>query len=241
MGDLELAKAWLNTARQYLELAKRPCKDVVLRQLVQPWKLTTLQEHETCFQQWNLLQLWIGIISALVMFVMNLIWHMAEDNELAKPPMGTIIVNLLMGMILSVFLAHLAWFGVVQKHGCCCLVLCCCLGQPNLLVTAILCVLFGALAIISVIQALGSVQGALIVVVLIGAVFAVMHGVALIYVGFEAFMMWRMCSSNGAASPGKTVAATTGKQTTTGDVVGAAQTVGEPVADIEAAETKTEA
>merc|ERR1712138_292057 len=107
--------------------------------------------------------------------------------------------------------------------------------------TAVLCVLFGVLSLISVIQALGSVQGALIVVVLIGAVFAVMHAVALIYVGFEAFMMWRMCSSNGAASSGKTVAATTGKQTTTGDVVGAAQTVGEPVADIEAAETKTEA
>jgi len=242
MGDLELAKAWLNTARQYLELAKRPCKDVVLRQLVQPWKLTTLQEHETCFQQWNLLQLWIGIISALVMFVMNLIWHMAEDNELAKPPMGTIIVNLLMGMIMSVFLAHLAWFAVVvQKHGCC-LVLCCCLGQPNLLVTAILSVLFGILAIISVIQALGSVQGALIAVVLIGAVFAVMHAVALVYVGFEAFMIWRLYSSNGAASSGKTVAATTSKQASAGEVVvGAAQAVGEPVADIEAAETKTEA
>merc|ERR1712205_164978 len=99
--------------------------------------------------------------------------------------MGSIIINTLVGMIMSVFLAHLAWFGVVQKHGCCCLVLCCCLGQPNLLVTAILSVLFGILAIISVIQALGSVQGALIAVVLIGAVFAVMHAVALVYVGFE--------------------------------------------------------
>merc|ERR1712138_169537 len=154
---------------------------------------------------------------------------------------GTIIINMLVGMILSVFLAHLAWFGVVQKHGCCCLVLCCCLGQPNLLVTAILCVLFGVLSLISVIQTLGSVQGALISVVLISAVFATIHAVALIYVGFEAFMMWRMCSSNSTASSGKTVAATTSKQTTAGEVVGAAQTVGEPVADIEAAETKTEA
>merc|ERR1712188_280513 len=98
-----------------------------------------------------------------------------EDNILAKPPMGTIIVNALVAIILSAFLAHLAWFGVVQKHGCCCFVLCCCLGQPNLLVTAILSVVFGILAIISVIQALGSVQGALVVVVLIGGVFAVIH------------------------------------------------------------------
>merc|ERR1719364_463952 len=131
---------------------------------------------------------------------MNFIWYMAEDNSLAKPSMGTIIVNALVGIILSVFLAHLAWFGVVQKHGCCCFVLCCCLGQPNLLVTAILSVLFGILTIISVIQPLGSVQGALIVVVLIGAVFAVIHAVTLIYVGFEAFMIWRLYSSNGATS-----------------------------------------
>merc|ERR1712196_752342 len=198
------------------------------------------EEHEECFQQWNVLQLWFGIVSALVMFVMNLIWHIAEDNVLAKPAMGTIIINTLVGMILSAFLAHLAWFGVMQKHGCCCFVLCCCLGQPNLLVTAILCVVFGVLSIISVIQALGSVQGALIVVVLIGAVFAVIHAVALIYVGFEAFMIWRLCSSNGVASSGKTVAVTTSKQASTGEVVGAAQTLGEPVADIEAAETKTE-
>jgi len=234
--DLELAKAWLDTARQYFELVKHPLKDVVLRQLIQPWKLTTLEEHEACFQQWNVLQLWIGIISALVMFVMNLIWYIAEDNELAKPPLGTIIVNVLVAVMLSAFLAHLAWFGVVQKHGCCCFVLCCCLGQPNLLVTSILSVVFGILAIISVVQALGSVQGALVVVVLIGAVFAVTHAVSLIYVGFEAFMIWRLCSSkNAAAAPGKH--ATAGGV----DVVGAAQAGGDRKPDIEAPETKTEA
>merc|ERR1711959_323790 len=156
---------------------------------------------------------------------------------------GTIIVNALVGLLLTLFFTHLAWFGVVKKHGCCCFVLCCCLGQPNILVTAILSVVFGILAVISVIQALGSVQGALIVVVLIGAVFAVIHAVTLIYVGFEAFMIWRLCSSNGATSSSNGAAATTGKQTTTGEVnvVGAAQAVGKPVADIEAAETKTEA
>merc|ERR1719353_604094 len=116
---------------------------------------------------------------------MNFIWYLAEDNELAKPSMGTVVVNVLVGIVLSAFLAHVAWFGVVQKHGCCCFVLCCCLGQPNLLVTAILSVLFGILTIVSVIQPLGSVQGALVVLVLIGAVFAIIHAAALIYVGFE--------------------------------------------------------
>merc|ERR1712146_59656 len=155
--------------------------------------------------------------------------------------MGTIIVNALVGILLSAFLTHLAWFGVVQKHGCCCFVVCCCLGQPNLLVTAILSALFGILAIVSVIQAIGSVQGALVAVVLIGAVFALIHAAALLYLGFEAFMIWRLCSSNGAASSGKTMATTSGKQAATSEstVVGAAQAVGEAVADIEAAEAKT--
>merc|ERR1719453_2356355 len=140
-------------------------------------------------------------------------------------------MNLLVGMILSAFLAHVAWFGVVQKHGCCCLVICCCLGQPNLLVTAIISALFGILTIISVIQPLGSVQGALIVVVLIGAVFAVIHATALIYVGFEAFMIWRLCS-NSAAGSGQV----TSKQEATGEavVVGAAEAAGKPAVDIEA-------
>merc|ERR1719453_1211886 len=121
-------------------------------------------------------------------------------------------MNLLVGMILSAFLAHVAWFGVVQKHGCCCLVICCCLGQPNLLVTAIISALFGILTIISVIQPLGSVQGALVVVVLIGAVFAMIHAIALIYVGFEAFMIWRLCSKGAASSSSCTKEVTTSKK-----------------------------
>jgi hypothetical protein len=200
-----------------------------------------LEEHDTCFQ-WNVLQLWIGIISALVMFVMNFIWYLAEEKELAKPSMGSVVVNALVGMLLSVFLAHVAWFGVIQKHGCCCFVLCCCLGQPNLLVTAILSVLFGILAIISVIQPLGAVQGALIAVVLIGAVFAIIHAAALIYVGFEAFMIWRLCSKSAAGS-GSCTKQGTSKQDTTGEavVVGATEAAGKPGVDIEAADTKTEA
>jgi len=178
--DLELTSEWLNTGRQYIDLAKKPFQGVVLKQLLQPWKLATLSEHDTCFQQWNVLQLWFGIVSTLIVFAMNLIWFLVGDNELAKPPMGTIIVNALVGILLTLFFTHLAWFGVVNKHGCCCFVLCCCLGKPNLLVTAIICVLFGILAIIAVLQALGSAHGALIIVVLIGALFALMHGVTLL-------------------------------------------------------------
>merc|ERR1719247_1196570 len=88
----------------------------------------------------------------------------------------------------------------MKKHGCCCLALCCFLGKPNLLVVAILAVVFGILAIVAAAQALGAVQGAIIVAVLIGAFCALVHGIALLYVGFEAFMVWRLSSSESPAA-----------------------------------------
>jgi len=198
--DLDLAKAWLSTTSQYLELAKKPRQDVIVKQLLMPWKLTQLEEHEKCFQQWTLVQLWIGIISTLVIFAMNFVWFLAEDNELLKPPLGTIIVNAIVGLLLTCFFTHLAWYGVVKQSGCCCFALCCCLGKPNLLVVAILCVVWGILAIVAVAQLLGLVHGAIIVPVLIGAFFALVHGVALLYMGFEAFMVWRLSISESPAA-----------------------------------------
>jgi hypothetical protein len=234
-----LTKAWVNAARPFFDLAKQPRKDVVLKQLLQPCKMTTLQEHEKCFQQWNVIQFWVGIISAVVIFVMNLIWFIVETNELAKPPISTTILNFIVGICLTAFLTHLSWFGVAQKHGCCCFVLCCCLGKPNLLVTAILTGLFGILGIISAVQAIGLAQGALIVVVLIVALCALTHGIALLYVGFEAFMIWRLCAPIDASVTGKTEASrrpAADKET----VIGCGQEVGEAVANVEAAAAKTE-
>jgi len=227
----------MGTARQYVELMKQPRKGHELKQLLQPWRLSTLQEHETCFQQWTVLQLYIGIVATLVIFCMSFIWFLAEEIELARPPLGSIIVNALVGLLLTVFLTHLAWYGVTQKHGCCCLVLCCCLGKPVLLVVAFISVLLGVLAVVSVVQALGSAHGALVIVVLISAFFALLHGISLLYIGFEAFMVWKLCAPETKPSSASTEVA---NKHTAGVVVGAARTVGENVADIEAAAAKTE-
>lgn len=128
-------------------------------------------------------------------------WFLAESNEYKKPPLGAIIMNAIFGLLMTVFFTYLTWFGVMKKGGCCCFILCCCLGKPNLLAVAILCVIYGILAILAVVQGLGSAQGALILVaVLVAAFFALLHGVALLYVGFEAFMIWRLSTSESPAT-----------------------------------------
>jgi phosphatidylglycerophosphate synthase len=236
--DFELAKVWFRTAREYFELAKKPSTNVVPRQLLQPCKFTTLQEHRTCFQQWNVLQLWIGVISTLVILLVNFIWFLAEENELAKPSIGAIFINAIVSLVLLLFFTHLAWFSVINKQGCCCLFLFCCEGKPNLLAVALVSVLFGVLAIITGIQALGSAQGAIIIVVLIGACCGLAHGVALIYLGFEAAMVWKL-SLSGSESQSSEPKEIEPKQAPV--VVGAPQGVEQARAVIEAGDVKAEA
>merc|ERR1712182_155657 len=156
---------------------------------------------------------------------MNLIWCLAEDNALAKPSMGSVFLNAIVGLLLVAFFTHLAWFGVISKHGCCCFIVVCCVGKPNLLVVAILSALFGILGLITVFQAIGSAQGALVLVVLISGLFALVHSVALLYVAFEAVMIWKLSTSTAVPDS---------KDAKQSDVIGAA----EVATDAEAGQTK---
>lgn len=213
--DWDIVKEWLNAAGEFAKLAKRPHKDFSPKQLLVPCKFTTLQEHEACFQQWAVLQLWAGVISTIWIFVLSFIWALSEDLV----PMGPVFVNAVFALFLTVFMAYLAWFDVVKKHGCCCFILCCCLGKPNLLATAIVALLFGIVALIQGFQAIGSGY----VLPILASLSAIAHGVVLLYLGFEAFMVWRLSVS-------ATVPDT--------EVVGAAQTVAEIIPDLEASKAQ---
>merc|ERR1711939_150272 len=73
-----------------------------------------------------------------------------------------------------------------------------------------------------------SVQGALIVLVLVGGICALIHSVSLLYVGFEAAMIWKLSTTTAVAETSEAKKA---------DVIGAAQVV----TDAEAGQTKVEA
>jgi len=212
--DVDLLKEWWSTAREFFELSKKPFKDIIPRQLFVPCKLTTLCEHESCFQQWSVLQLWAGIISTIWIFALNFIWALTEDLV----PMGPVFVNAMFAFFLTVFMTHLAWFDVMKKQGCCCFILCCCVGKPNLLATAILAVVFGVLSLLQGFQALASG----FVLPMLAAISALAHGVVLLYLGFEAFMVWKLSVLTMPEKP----------------VVGAAQTVAHVSVDLEASQAQ---
>jgi hypothetical protein len=185
--DLELAKVWLNTANEYLGLARKPHKDLPLRQLPMPCRLNTLEEHDMCLQQWTVLNLWIGIISLVVYFIIEIIFML--DTKLIG--FGTILANAVFRLVCTLFLTHLVWFGVVKKHGCCCAIACCCEGKPNLLATSIVVAISGLAGAIQSLQLLTSGYAILVV----PAIFVFVQATALLYLAFEAWMIWRHAAS----------------------------------------------
>merc|ERR1712032_680387 len=136
---------------------------------------------------------------------------MGSTEELV--PVGPVFLNAFVAFFLTVFMTHLAWFDVVKKRGCCCFILCCCLGIPNLLATAVLALVFGIVALIQGFEALGS--GFFLPI--LASFSALAHGIALLYLSFESFMVWRLSVSEAAPGP-KDIA----KQIPASQVVGSA-------------------
>jgi len=190
--DIELTKLWLNTAKEYLGLVKTTHKDITWRKLLMPCKLDTMEEHDVCLQQWTLMNLWIGLISLVVYFVIEIIFMV--DTRLIG--FGTILVNAVFRLVCALFLAHLVWFGVVKRRGCCCAIACCCEGKPNLLVTAIVVAIFGLVGAIQSLQLLASGYALLVV----PAIFVFIQAIAQLYLAFEALMIWRHAAAMPAAS-----------------------------------------
>merc|ERR1712007_215536 len=185
MGDLELAREWLNSFKQFLDGAKASLTNTKARTLFMPWTLKSLAEHEECFQQWCIVQLLLGLIATITYLLLAIIWNATTDS-LVKISVGSILLDALVRMGLAFFAAWLMWFGVVAKKGCCCGVACCCLGKPNILAVAIVEGLLALFTAINIIHALGHGH----VLLILAALVAVVHLMCQVYLTFEASMVW---------------------------------------------------
>merc|ERR1712091_668591 len=76
--DRELAQEWLQSFRPFLESAKTSLRNIKAKPLFIPWTLSSLSERETCFQQWCILQLLVGVAATLVILALSIIWYTTE-------------------------------------------------------------------------------------------------------------------------------------------------------------------
>lgn len=160
-----------------------------------PWTLTSLAEHEESFQHWCILQMSVGVLATLFIFLLSVSWSATTDDAM-KMSFGSIILNTIMRLSMGVLATWIIWFGVIEKHGCCCAVACCCLGKPNILVVAIVEGVFALATLMFIFQALGFGH----VLLILAALVAVVHLVTQVYLTIAAFMVW--LKSHGASTAG---------------------------------------
>merc|ERR1719333_54670 len=138
----------------------------------------------------------VGVLATLFIFLLSVSWSATTDDAM-KMSFGSIILNTIMRLSMGVLATWIIWFGVIEKHGCCCAVACCCLGKPNILVVAIVEGVFALATLMFIFQALGFGH----VLLILAALVAAMHLVSQVYLTIEvAFVWWK---SLDAAAPSK--------------------------------------
>jgi hypothetical protein len=192
--DLDLAKEWLSSCRDFMTSAIASLRSIKPKVLFMPWRLTSLAEHEECFQQWCILQMLVGVVATFFVFLLTVIWS-ATTEDTVKMSIGSIITNTLLRLLMSVLATWIVWFGVSIKRGCCCAIFCCCIGKPNILVVAIVEGIFALVTLIFIIQALGFGH----VLLILSALVALVHLVTQVYLTIEAFMVWLRNRSDSTA------------------------------------------
>merc|ERR1719387_582681 len=105
------------------------------------------------------------------------------------PIMSYVIQGCIYQVLLAYFMAHLSWFGVVKKHGCC---WCCCIicieGRILMLIWGVVVMLWGVNMILQALNLLGLTGCDLYFLFFIPYG---LYGVTLIYLGFFAIMNWK--------------------------------------------------
>jgi len=183
--DVDLAREWCKSFKQFMDAAKTSLKGIKMETLFMPWKLTSLAEHEQCFQQWCVLQFLLGVLAAVAFLLLAIIWDATSDS-LVKMSVGPVIMDACVKLVISLFATWFMWFGVMLKKGCCCALVCCCVGKPNILAVAIVEGIIALLNALTIIQGFGHGH----ILLILAALFAAVHLVSQVYFTIEASMVW---------------------------------------------------
>lgn len=189
--DFSLLQEWLGTCGEYLKCVQKPFSKMAFKDM---WKCnnTNLQDW---FQTWSVVQfLWAVIVNIVVAVILSISGDV---------PSG--IYCLVVGSVSAWFWAHIGWFAVVKKEGCCCLFIFCVSKAPLvLLIVGVWFIIWAALLILNSLSYIAAHSLGFIVTVCYAT-----YAVTLIYMGMIMVKMWMQKS--GEPQLGDTSAVVIGK------------------------------
>lgn len=185
--DVNLAKEWLNTLKEYAGFLLKPPLGIM-----SIWNPLRTESLKDWFTTWSVVQFWWGIVINIASVLLMVL--LIDSSGLISA-----IVNSVVGVITAFLWAYIGWFGIEKKDGCCCFVVVCITDMPLLyLIYGIWLILWGALAIVN--------STLYISVAALGFVYTICYGsygVPLIYMGLacvKLFLANKDDPSKGATS-----------------------------------------
>jgi hypothetical protein len=165
--DIEFVKEYFGTCGEYIAIVKKPFQTIPFKGI---WSCNQ-SNWEDAFRTWGAFQVWLA---GITISLSNLLVIISFPEYI-----GGAIMNIIYGVLVAYITAHLGWFSVTKKDGCCCGCCVCCSGQPVfILLMGIWCILWGLQAILGALTFLG--YGG---VAILSAIFYIVYAVSLIYMG----------------------------------------------------------
>mmetsp|Transcript_44172 Transcript_44172/g.82644 ORF Transcript_44172/g.82644 Transcript_44172/m.82644 type:complete len:209 (-) Transcript_44172:199-825(-) len=171
--DMRLLNEYTGTCSEYADYVRRPGFCRGLREML----VCRRGDYSTAFREWGVLQLYVAIIIAIVVAVVDVIGGQVNVVSIA--------VQCCLQICAAFLFAHLGWFGVVRKDGCFCCIVACCECPPILLLWAILMILWGCGSFAVAFQGVAKCT-----VCIIKPCVQALHAIILFYMGWCCLNIW---------------------------------------------------
>lgn len=173
--NIDLVKEYFATCGEYFGLVKKPFQTIPFKQI---WKCNQ-DNWEDAFRTWGAFQVWLA---AIIITLSNIIVIASFPEYI-----GSAIVNILYGIGTAYLWAHLGWFSVIKKEGCCCFcVVCCTGGKVFILLWGLWCCFWGLMTIISALTYLGYGGAATV-----AGLLYIIYSVSWVYMGICLIRVWK--------------------------------------------------
>jgi len=174
--DIDLAKEWCGTLKEYFGYILKPFAAMSFKEIWNPMRKEKLEEW---FQTWSVLQFWWSIVVNITSAVLLLV---LIDGSL----IGTAIQNSVIGVVTAFIWAHVGWFSISKKNGCCCFLFVCISDAPIMfLIYGLWLIIWGALTVVNSLAFLNLAA--------LGFVYTICYGsycVPMIYMGLACVKIW---------------------------------------------------
>lgn len=178
--NIDLVKEYFSTCGEYFALVKKPFQTIPFKKI---WGCNQ-SNWEDAFRTWGAFQVWLA---GIIITLSNLIVIISFPEYI-----GTAIFNIIYGIATAYLFAHLGWFSVTKKDGCCCcFVVCFTGGKVFILLWGLWCVLWGLQTIMSGLTYLGYGGAAAI-----AGILYIIYAIAWVYMGVCLIRVWQAKGSD---------------------------------------------